>query len=200
MTTRPAFCRTGLAKRVLGMPRYEIHGHAIISDNDCIAGSDGRMPEALRNEADWNRFQVELDRAVLVVLGRVGHETHPNTRGRRRLVVSTRSDGVERRPDAWWWNPGKASLGEALRTAAPEGGLVAVPGGRRVNDLFLSLGFDTFHLVRRHGVVIVRGIPVFTRAWVAGSAEKLLSSHGLHPAGTEELDPNGPVTLTSWTR
>lgn len=182
------------------MPRYEIHGHAIISDNDCIAGPDGRMPDSLRNETDWNHFQLELDRAVLTVLGRGGHEAHPNSRGRRRLVVSSRVDGIEHRPDAWWWNPGQASLGEVLRIVAPEGGLIAVPGGRRVNDLFLSLGFDAFHLVRKRGVVIPKGVPVFTRVWVAGSAERLLASHGLHPATSRDLDPAARVSLTIWTR
>ena len=182
------------------MPRYEIHGHAIVSDNDCIAGPDGKMPESLRNEADWQRFQSELDRAVLTVLGRIGHEAHPNVQGRPRMVVSSRVDGIERRPDGWWWNPGQASLGEALRRAAPKGGTIVVPGGRRINDLFLSLGFDAFHLVRKRGVVIPKGVPLFTRAWVAGSAERLLSSHGLHPARTEELDPAARVSLTVWTR
>lgn len=182
------------------MPRYEIHGHAIISDNDCIADADGRMPDALRNEADWRLFQSELDRAALVVLGRGGHLAHPNVRQRPRMVVSSHVDGVERRDDGWWWNPGRASLGEALRLAAPEGGRIAVPGGRRINDLFLSLGFDAFQLVRKRGIVIPRGIPVFTRAWVAGSAERLLASHGLHPSRTEELDAEAGVALTVWTR
>lgn len=182
------------------MPRYEIHGHAIVSDNDCIADADGRMPDALRNEADWARFQAELDSAVLVVLGRGGHDAHPNVRGRLRMVVSSHVAGVERREDGWWWNPGQASLGEALRLAAPTGGKIAVPGGRRINDLFLSLGFDAFHLVRKRGVVIPRGIPVFTRAWVAGSAERLLASHGLHASHSEEIDPANGVTLTIWTR
>jgi hypothetical protein len=182
------------------MPRYEIHGHAIISDNDCIAGPDGRMPEQLRNDADWNRFQAELDRAVLTVLGRGGHEAHPNERGRPRLIVSSSISGVEKRLDGWWWNPGQASLGEALRAAAPEGGLIVVPGGRRINDLFLSLGFDAFHLARKRGVIIPKGIPIFTRAWVAGSAERLLASHGLHPSETVELDPEAHVSLTVWVR
>lgn len=158
------------------------------------------MPEALRNGADWERFQGELDRSVLVVLGRGGHLAHPNVKGRLRMVVSSHVDGVERRPDGWWWNPGRASLGEALRLAAPEGGKIAVPGGRRINDLFLSLGFDAFHLARKRGVVLPRGVPVFTRAWVAGSAERLLASHGLHPAYSEDLDPAESVTVTVWMR
>jgi hypothetical protein len=182
------------------MPRYEIHGHAILADNDCIAGPDGRTPEALRNEADWRNFQAELDRSVLTVLGRLGHEANPNRSDRPRMIVSSRVDGVVRRKDGWWWNPGRASLGEALRAAAPDGGLIAVPGGRRINDLFLGYGFDAFHLARKRGVVVEGGIPAFTRAAALGSTERLLASHGLRPTATRELDPLEAVSLTVWIR
>jgi hypothetical protein len=60
------------------MAAYAIHGHAIVSDDDKIADAHGRMPAALRNEADWRRFQDELDRAAAVLLGRRGHFAHPD--------------------------------------------------------------------------------------------------------------------------
>src|SRR5271169_3255695 len=44
----------------------EIHGYAIVSDDDRIADASGGMPTTLRNEADWAYFQAELDRADLV--------------------------------------------------------------------------------------------------------------------------------------
>ena len=182
------------------MPRYELHGYVVVSEDDCISNADGVTPPELYNEADWSYFQSELDRAVLNIIGRVGHTNYVNTAGRRRLVVSSQARGVEERPDAWWWNPAEASLGDALRRAAPEGGRIAIAGGRRVNDLFLSLGFDGFHLTRRNGVRLPGGVPVFTRAWAAGSAERLLRGHGLHPTTTRVLDAAENVTLTVWVR
>ena len=127
---------------------WRIHGHAIVSADDCIAGPDGFTPPELRNDADWRRFQQALDQAAITVLGRRGHEANPNAKGRNRLVLSSAAHGAERRADAWWWNPADALLEDALRLAAPAGGIVAVPGGRQVFDLFLSLGFDEFHLAR----------------------------------------------------
>ena len=127
---------------------WRIHGHAIVSADDKIAGPDGLTPASLRNEADWQRFQRALDDAAVTVLGRLGHEANPNAKGRNRLVLSSSAPGVERRADAWWWNPCRAPLEAALRQAAPGGGIVAVPGGRQVFDLFLDIGFDAFHLAR----------------------------------------------------
>ena len=49
-------------------PRIEVHGYAIVSRDDRIAGSDGLTPPALRNAADWAYFQRGLDRADLVAL------------------------------------------------------------------------------------------------------------------------------------
>ncbi len=89
---------------------YRIEGHAIISEDERIAGPDGQTPAALRNETDWRRFQAALDAAAVVLLGRRSHEANPDPKGRNRLVVSSSAGGVERRSDGWWWNPTEASL------------------------------------------------------------------------------------------
>ena len=179
---------------------HVIHGHAIVSADDRIADRHGLTPETLRNDADWARFQRALDRAAVTVLGRLGHEANSNARGRNRLVLSSSARGVERRADAWWWNPAEAPFDAALSKAAPEPGIVAVPGGRRVFDLFLSIGFDEFHLARVPGVTIPDGIPVFSDVATGASAACTLSAHGLVADPPEILDPAAPVDMTRWRR
>jgi hypothetical protein len=179
---------------------YLVQGHAIVSADDRIADPSGETPASLRNEADWARFQAALDRAAVTVLGRLGHEANPNRRGRNRLVLSSAARGVERRAGAWWWNPAEASLEEALSSAAPVGGIVAVPGGMRVFDLFLSQGYDEFHLARVTNVLVPNGTPIFSAVRMGRTADALLAADGLHPAAPEVLDAAASVILTIWRR
>jgi hypothetical protein len=179
---------------------YEIHGHAIVSDDDKIADVRGRTPRVLRNAADWARFQAALGRAAVTVLGRLGHETHSNVHHRKRIVLSTSAAGIELRAGVWWWNPARASLAEALAAAAPGGGIVVVPGGRRVFDLFLNLGYDEFHLARVRGVNLPGGIPVFSECTSERPAEMVLTAHGLTAQSTEILDATAGVSVTVWRR
>jgi hypothetical protein len=183
------------------MPRHwTIHGHAIVCDAGCIADADGAMPAVLRNDADWALFQAELDRSVLTVLGRLGHESHPNSRGRLRMVVSGRARGLERRTDAWWWNPADLGLREALVRAAPEGGLIGVPGGRSIFDLVLNEGFDGFHLTRKRGVRIEGGTPLFSAMGEGLSPEDVLARSGLVPGPAVVIDPAADVWSVLWSR
>ncbi len=163
---------------------WRIHGHAIVSADDKIAAADGLTPPALRNQADWRRFQQALDRAAVTVLGRLGHQANPNVKGRNRLVLSSSVDGVERRADTWWWNPADVPLEAALRQAAPGGGIVAVPGGRRVFDLFLDLGFDAFHLARAAAVRLPDGKPM------AGAEVKIRNEAGRFTISGEDIRVN----------
>ena len=179
---------------------YAIHGHAIVSDDDRIADHTGLTPQCLRNEADWARFQAALDQAVLTVLGRLGHEANPNRAGRPRLVLSTSARGVEQRADAWWWNPAEIPFADAVAEAAPSGGVVAVPGGRRVFDLFLAIGFDEFHLARVPGVTLADGIPIFSEVGDGSGAARILAAHGLVAGPREILDAAAEVELVVWRR
>ncbi|MCC6947726.1 MAG: hypothetical protein IT539_08165 [Bradyrhizobiaceae bacterium] len=179
---------------------YAIHGHAIVSDDDKIADAGGHTPRSLRHPADWKRFQAAMDGAAVTILGRLGHMAHPNAHGRNRIVLSSSASGIERRDGVWWWNPARASLEAALAVAAPSGGIVVVPGGRRVFDLFLQLGFDEFHLARVRGVTVPDGIPIFSESSSHRSAETVLAAHGLEPQPTEMLDAEAGVSVTVWRR
>ncbi|GEO14228.1 hypothetical protein [Microvirga aerophila] len=180
------------------MAAVEIHGYAIVSDDDRIADAEGRMPDVLRNDADWAYFQSELDRCALVVLGRLGHEANPNPKQRLRLVVSSSSSGLEQRNDGWWWNPAVLPWSEASRLALPQGGRVAVPGGRLVFDLFLEIGYTAFHLARAHGTRLPGGVPVFSGCLQGQTAESVLAGSRLRAGPRRVLDPAGPVSLTVW--
>jgi hypothetical protein len=184
----------------VGSGAVEIHGYAIVSQDDRIADAGGTTPDALRNEADWAYFQAELDRASLTVLGRLGHEANPNAKARPRLVLSSSAAGLERRPDGWWWNPALVSWREAIAAVLPSGGRVAVPGGRRVFDLFLALGYDAFHLTRAEAVRVGEGVALFSDCDRGERAEAVLSRHGLVPGERQVIDPDGPVSLTVWRR
>jgi hypothetical protein len=175
-----------------------IHGHAIVSADDRIAEADGTVPAALRNDADWSRFQAALDEAAVTVLGRRGHEANPNRKGRNRLVLSSSARGVERRGDAWWWNPAEAPVADALARAAPAGGIAAITGGCRVFDFFLRHAFDEFHLARAAGVLVPDGIPLFSAVAAGLSAEDVLLRHGLVAGASEGLDRGKAVSLVVW--
>lgn len=179
---------------------YDLHGHAIVSADDRIADRSGLTPVGLRNDADWSRFQAALDEACVTVLGRRGHEVNPNIKGRNRLVLSSSAEGIERHDDAWWWNPTEVPLGDALMRAAPSGGIVVVPGGRRVFDFFLSVGFDEFHLACAPRVRIPDGVPLFSEIDTGSSAAHILVAHGLVADPTEMLDPAAGVEMTVWRR
>jgi hypothetical protein len=179
---------------------YRIEGHAIISADDRIADAEGHTPPELSNEADWLRFQRALDAASVVVVGRLSHEANPNVRRRNRLVVSSSARSCERRADGWWWNPAEAGVAEALSEAAPEGGIVAVPGGRLIFDLFRGYGFDAFHLARCETVNIPGGVPLFTAVDSGIPVDDILSSDGLVATRKETIDAAANVSLVIWRR
>jgi hypothetical protein len=173
----------------------EIVGHAIVSSDGMIADRTRKMPEALRNDADWRRFQAALDRAALVVLGRLGHEAHPNP-GRKRLVVTSRVAWLERDAsddNAMLWNPDGISFRRVLAGLGIADGTIAVTGGQRVFDLFLP-GFTEFDLVTVSGVRLLDGVPCFS----GGLPWDVLARAGMRADAPQELDAG--VTLTVWRR
>ena len=178
--------------------RIEINGYAIVSDDDRIAGPDGLIPASLRNEKDWDCFQRALAGSDLVVLGHRSHELAPNVRGDQRLVISRRAAGLEQHPDVWWWNPARVSWVEVAKELLPRGGVVAVPGGQGVFDLFLKIGFDAFHLTRAHGVRLPGGRALFSGCDAGLTAEAVLASAGLRPSKIIVLDAEHDVDMSVW--
>jgi hypothetical protein len=177
---------------------YTVHGYAIVSADDRIAGPDGRMPRELYNDEDWARFQAALSRAAVSVLGRLGHEQNVNKLGRNRLVMSSAAQGLEPRPGGLWWNPADVPVAAALAAASPAGGLVVVVGGKRVFDYFLAAGYDEFHLTRMAKVSIPGGVAVLSEVDAGRSAEEILTGRGLSPGPSEWLDREAEVTLAVW--
>ena len=184
----------------MGKRPIEIHGYAIVSDDDRIAGADGQIPPSLRNDKDWEQYQAALARSDLVVFARVSHENEPNTRGDPRVVVSRDANGLERRADGWWWNPADIGWPDVVAQVLPNGGEVAAPGGQGVFDLFLKIGYDVFHLARARGVALPGGRPVFSECGEGFSAEDVLMKYGLRPAERIELDATQGVEMNIWRK
>jgi hypothetical protein len=171
----------------------EIVGHAIVSADGRIADRHRQMPPELRNDADWTRFQTALDEAALVVLGRLGHESHPNP-GRRRLVVTGRVERLEPVDElVTLWNPMGIDIHDAVRELGVTEGTIAVTGGQGVFDLFLRR-FTQFDLAIVDGVVIPDGVPCFSGGW----PDDVLAENGMHVVRSETIDDG--VRLQVWRR
>lgn len=171
----------------------EIVGHAVVSADGRIADHHRQMPAVLRNDKDWTRFQAALDRAALVVLGRLGHEAHPNP-GRRRLVVTSRVDRLEPVDElVTLWNPAGMDFRDATAELGITDGVIAVTGGQQVFDTFLRR-FTRFDLVTVDGALLPDGVPCFSSGW----PDEVLAQAGLRVAQREQLDPG--VRLEVWRR
>lgn len=177
--------------------RIIVEGHAIVSDDGMIADARGEMPPGLHNEADWRLFQAALDRAAMVVLGRLGHARHPNS-GRRRLVLSRQAPDISPDPNdpmATFWNPAGISIEAVLDRMGVMGGVLAVTGGTGAFDLFLPL-YDRFVLAEVRGLQIPGGTPCFSK----GLPQPVLRSAGMIAGETVAIDRDAGVFQTIWRR
>lgn len=172
-----------------------IHGHAIVSADGKIAAADGTMPPQMRVDADWRAFQKALDESVLVVLGREGHERHPNP-GRSRLVLTSRVDRLEpdpADPRALFYNPAALPVPSLFVELGLVAGTVAVTGGTRVFDLFRPW-YDQFILAEVRMLVLPEGRPTFS----ADHPRFVLPGIGLSPTDMETIAPG--VVRTHWVK
>ena len=128
-----------------------------------------------------------------MVLGRLGHEAHPNP-GRRRLVVTSRVERLERIDDlVTLWNPANMDFRDVTAALGIADGVVAATGGQQVFDYFLRR-FTQFDLVTVDGALIPDGVPCFSTGW----PDEVLAQAGLRVAEREALDPG--VRLEVWRR
>jgi hypothetical protein len=182
---------------------FRIEGYAIISSDGMIADAQAAFPPALVFEADKQFYARELDRVDIVIQGRHSHEGQANSSLRRRLILTRRVAGIA--PDADYpksmlWNPAGASLVEACAALGVSAGALGIVGGVDVFDLFLTVGYDAFHLSRAGKVQLPGGVPVFSQLRSGRSPEDVLGLFGLKPGPAQVLDEANAVTLVTWTR
>ena len=142
--TSPRAARYRLS--MIGSNRIE--GYAIISADGMIADAGGKMPDTIRNQADQDFLQAELDRAVAVVHGRHSHEGGPRAAGRKRVVVTRQVASLApdpSHPRSLLWNPAGATFDAAINAIGVGSGTIAIIGGTEVFELFLPL-YDAFHV------------------------------------------------------
>ena len=185
------------------MPRPDrIEGLAIVSVEGMIADAQGIQPPSLKLEADQQFFRAECARADVLAHGRYSSEGGPHFDGRRRLVLTRQIPALApdpANPKGLLWNPAGASLDQAWEALGLSGGLLIVTGGTDGFGLFLTLGYDVFHLTRAAHARLPGGRPVFPGV-PARTPEELLAAHGLKPGATRVLDASEGVKLVSWTR
>lgn len=181
---------------------FAFKGYAIVSADGFIADDRGRMPDALRFEADWTHFQAALDSADVTLLGRHTHEAAPNVNGRCRLVASRGVRAViQEDARTWWVNPGEVTPSSAVAVIAGTEARVAVVGGTGVFGWILAEGgYDEFYLsVARH-VRLGAGRPLFEDAPDLEAALLALESKGLGAGARSWLDEAAGLELLSFAR
>jgi dihydrofolate reductase len=180
---------------------FRIEGHAIASQDGMIADLTGLMPDSLKFPSDQKEYEQALERASIVVNGRLSYEWQANSPRRRRLVVTRSVAGLAPDPDnpnARLWNPSGAPLEEACASLGVKEGDIAVIGGTFVFSLFLAIGYDAFHLSHAPGIRLPGGVPVFREQRSGRTPDEVLAGAGLTAGPALRFDDG--VTTVAWTR
>jgi dihydrofolate reductase len=179
-----------------------IEGLAIVSADGMIADKTGIQPDSMRFEADRKYLHSILDKATAIAQGRNSGEGGPHFAQRRRLILTRRIARLAPDPrieNAVLWNPAGATFEQAWDQLGLSGGTLAVIGGTDVYGLFLTLGYDAFHLSMASRVRLPGGRPLFPGI-PPSTPEELLSQHGLRLAPIKMLDASVGLALTLWLR
>ena len=183
------------------MPGLRIEGYVIVSADGMLADASHIMPDQLKFEGDKRFFTAALDRADLIVHGRRSFEDQPNSRRRRRVIL-TRTIGAvapdPANPNATLWNPSGASFEAACDRAGVRAGTVAIIGGPDVFGMFMDR-YDTFWLSQAPRVRLPGGEPCFPGV-PEHSPQDILAAHGLKAGDAQMLDPAEEVSVTPWRR
>jgi dihydrofolate reductase len=183
------------------MPDLRIDGYVIVSADGMLANAAHVMPDQLKFEGDKQFFTAALDRADLIVHGRNSYEDQPNSRLRKRLILTRRIGALApdpENPKAVLWNPAGASFEAACDFAGVRAGAVAIIGGPDVFAMFLDR-YDTFWLSRAPRVHLPDGEPCFPGV-PERSPQQILAAHGLSAGEARILDPDQAVSVTPWRR
>jgi dihydrofolate reductase len=179
-----------------------IEGYAIISADGMIADAGGKMPDTIRNQADQDFLQAELDRTVAVVHGRHSHEGGPRAAERKRVVVTRQVASLAPDPShrrSLLWNPAGATFDAAIKAIGVASGTIAIIGGTEVFELFLPL-YDAFHVTLAERARIPAGRPLFAEVGPDATPSDVFARHGLRPDPPRDLDAAAGITLTTWRR
>lgn len=181
--------------------RFCIEGYVIVSADGMLANGDHAMPKELEFDADKAFFSAALDRADLIVHGRLSQEDHPNSPNRKRIILTRKIASLAADPEnprAILWNPAGGSFEAACEFAGIQSGRIAIIGGPAVFDLFMGR-FNTFWLSQAARARLPGGDPCFGGV-PARSPQQVLAAHGLKPGETQILDAANDVTVTPWRR
>ncbi|HTR83560.1 MAG TPA: dihydrofolate reductase [Reyranella sp.] len=186
----------------MAIGRPKIEGYAVISREGMIATSDGKFPEAIKVPADHKFYQDGVAAASAVANGRHSAEGGIGEPLRKRIVLTRRVNVLTPDPDntnAILWNPATAPFEEAWARLGIDGGTLAVVGGTDVFGLFLTIGYDTFHLTRTDASV-PRGRAVFPGVGKVTTPEKVMMQSGLVLKGTRMLDASVNCRVEEWVK
>lgn len=182
------------------MKRPRIEGYAVISAEGMIATADGKFPEDIKIAADHKFYQDSVAAASAVANGRHSAEGGIGEKHRKRIVLTRRVDMLTPDPDnpkAILWNPATAPFEEAWARLGIDGGSLAVVGGTDTFGLFLTIGYDVFHLTRTVASV-PKGRPVFPGVGTTTTAEEALTKAGMVHKGTRMLDASVNCRVEEW--